>query len=210
MKTIISIIFLIIVNLLICNSCDDTPKCLSGGYCFSSDNLSLHPYPTIFDEGIFRKITDYNYNDTCIVLEQKPELNYYKLMVGEYIGIRYRVLKNYKNRNDLLPGEYEFYTNEFSKDSLLYNRMEKLGVTNSKTGNDIAICEFLADSIIFNNPFYQNIFSREINYWIIKHFVKKKYFYQKSSIVYGPYSKIEYLKKRKELNIPEELKLSFE
>ncbi|NQY29602.1 MAG: hypothetical protein HRT69_09025 [Flavobacteriaceae bacterium] len=58
--------------------------------------------------------------------------------------------------------------------------------------------ELIADSLINNDPYYQKVFSRELNYWIISH--------QEDSL-YGPYSKQQYLKKREVLKIPEKLKL---
>ncbi len=56
----------------------------------------------------------------------------------------------------------------------------------------------IADSIITNDPYYQKIFARKLNYWIMSHKNKK---------MYGPLSEIEYLKKRKELRVPEELQV---
>lgn len=58
--------------------------------------------------------------------------------------------------------------------------------------------ESIADSLISCDSYYQEIFSRELNYWIISH---------KDDSLFGPYSKEEYLLKRKELGVPEELRL---
>ena len=57
----------------------------------------------------------------------------------------------------------------------------------------------MADSLTKYDPYYQKIFSRKLNYWIISH---------KEDSLYGPYSKKEYLLKRKELGISEKLKLN--
>lgn len=70
---------------------------------------------------------------------------------------------------------------------------------NSK--EDIEKSEIIADSIIQNNEYYKSIFSRKINFWIISHNTKK---------VFGPLSLDEYIIKRKELGVPEELKLKLE
>ncbi|WP_439585471.1 hypothetical protein [Dyadobacter bucti] len=66
------------------------------------------------------------------------------------------------------------------------------------TQNNINQLDGVADSLIVNDPYYQKIFSQKLNYWIISH---------KSKKMYGPLSEIEYLKKRKELRVPEELQL---
>ena len=82
---------------------------------------------------------------------------------------------------------------------------EKLSTEN--TIKDMEYSQMVADSIILNDPYYQNIFSRELNYWIIVHQERQKYGYLDSSIFYGPYTKAEYLQKRKELKVPKNLKL---
>ncbi len=60
--------------------------------------------------------------------------------------------------------------------------------------------EHLAVEIVNSDPYYQSIFSRKINYWIISH---------KKDRVYGPLTKREYFQMRKDLGVPEELKLKF-
>ncbi|RYD53229.1 MAG: hypothetical protein EOP52_03560 [Sphingobacteriales bacterium] len=55
-----------------------------------------------------------------------------------------------------------------------------------------------ADSILKNDPYYKSIFINKYNYWII---VKN------DTNVIGPLTKQEYLKKRLELGVPENLHL---
>ena len=55
-----------------------------------------------------------------------------------------------------------------------------------------------ADSLIRYDSFYINIFARKINYWIISH---------KNNQEYGPFTEKEYLKKRAELGVPNNLQL---
>jgi len=69
------------------------------------------------------------------------------------------------------------------------------------TIRDIQKSKSIADSLIRHNLYYQRIFSRNLNYWIISH---------KDDSLFGPYSKEEYLIKRKELDVPNTLKLDFE
>jgi hypothetical protein len=66
------------------------------------------------------------------------------------------------------------------------------------TKEDIKISEVLADSILKNNTYYRNIFSRKINYWIIC---------IKNDSLIGPLSKNDYLQKCKVLGISKELNL---
>ncbi len=56
----------------------------------------------------------------------------------------------------------------------------------------------IADSLIKNDIYYQKIFSRDKNYWIVNN---------KEDSLLGPFSKHEYFQKKIELKVPEELKL---
>ncbi len=56
----------------------------------------------------------------------------------------------------------------------------------------------IADSLIEHAPNYQKIFANDTNYWII---------YEAKDTLIGPLRKSEYLLKRKELQIPDDLKL---
>lgn len=58
--------------------------------------------------------------------------------------------------------------------------------------------ELIADSLINNSVHYKQIFDNEINYWIIDN---------KKDTLLGPLNEIEYLGKRNDLKIPQELKL---
>jgi hypothetical protein len=58
--------------------------------------------------------------------------------------------------------------------------------------------EFIADSLINNAVHYKQIFDNEINYWIIDN---------SNDILLGPFQEIEYLHKKNDLKIPEELKI---
>jgi hypothetical protein len=80
-------------------------------------------------------------------------------------------------------------------------QVQKAKLFNSKASYGIKESDRTADSIILCDPYYQKIFSNEINYWIISHKWKK---------MYGPLTKEEYFQKRKELKVPDELKFEDE
>ncbi|CAG5074760.1 hypothetical protein DYBT9623_05448 [Dyadobacter sp. CECT 9623] len=63
---------------------------------------------------------------------------------------------------------------------------------------DVQESHHIADSVIRYDPYYKQIFARKINYWIISH---------KNKQTYGPLTEEEYYRKRKELNVPQELQL---
>lgn len=69
------------------------------------------------------------------------------------------------------------------------------------SAGDIIKSEFVADSLLKFNEYYVKIFANKINFWIIAH---------KQKQVYGPFKREEYLLKRKEVGIPNSLRLKKE
>jgi hypothetical protein len=67
--------------------------------------------------------------------------------------------------------------------------------------DDMIESERVADSLIQNDLYYKKLFTNKLNYWIVSHKHKK---------MYGPLTKIEYVAKRKELKVPDDLKLEEE
>lgn len=57
----------------------------------------------------------------------------------------------------------------------------------------------LADSILSADPYYKRIFSARENYWILNHHGK--------GILYGPFTKVEFERKKQELRVPASLVL---
>lgn len=57
----------------------------------------------------------------------------------------------------------------------------------------------LADSILSTDPYYKRIFSAQENYWILNHHGK--------GLLYGPFTKIEFKRKKQELQVPASLVL---
>jgi hypothetical protein len=76
---------------------------------------------------------------------------------------------------------------------------DTLAKYSKNTKEDVPKSENEADSILTNDPFYQSIFMRKINYWIISN---------KQQIVFGPFTKDEYERKRVELLVPDRLQIT--
>lgn len=216
MEKIGSNILIITVVITFIYSCTagvgDTVKELSGGYTLRSDgNMSyILPNTTMFDLGVDSKVIEVKYNDNFILIKQKPDFESYKNFLAFNLRSNYSTLATIDSTDkNLLPGQYEFYKQKLIEDSSLY-KMLSTKISTENTAKDIQISLEIADSIIKNDRYYQKIFSREINYWIIAHREPQQYFYVPSSIVLGPFSKEEYLKKRRELKVSKELKLDFE
>ncbi len=85
---------------------------------------------------------------------------------------------------------------KYYRSSIVSSLIDSLPLKNPE--EDFKKSEIIADSIIKKDSYYQKIFSRPINYWIISHQLDS---------MFGPLSKEEYLQKRKELGVPKELQL---
>ena len=89
---------------------------------------------------------------------------------------------NYKSHKYLIAAQLRTDVTEFPANS----------------SQEIKTSEKIADSLLKHDSFYLKIFSRKQNSWIIMN---------KPNKLYSPLNKEEYLRKRKQLNIPKELEL---
>jgi hypothetical protein len=89
--------------------------------------------------------------------------------------------------------------NDEYKAMIGFNLRDTLPKYSKNLEEDIDKSENEADSILRNDPFYQAIFMREINYWIISN---------KQQMVFGPFTKGEYERKRVELSVPGRLQIT--
>ena len=61
-------------------------------------------------------------------------------------------------------------------------------------------CEIVADSLLKTQPYYQSIFRRKRNYWIID---------KKSNVGYGPVDSLQFVQQCKRLGITLELEAHY-
>ena len=184
----------------------DTAENLSGGYSLRSDGGSRYilPVTTMFEKGVNSKITDWEFNDDFILLKQEPDYNHHRSFLALSLRSNVSAIVNLDSSQN--PGQYEFYTQKFMEDSALYGDL-LMKISSENTSADIETSERIADSILNSSPYYLDLFSRELNYWIIAHGKPEKFFYIPSSLIYGPYSQEDYLEKRTTLGVPKELSL---
>lgn len=128
-------------------------------------------YIHLAKQNIYPKVTHYQYNRDFIVAAQKP---------------------NKKGHSYLLGFDLEFYFHE--KHGVKEDRSEKEIYTLHEEKGKV-----MADSLLRNDPYYKNIFLRNVNYWIISH---------KLDSLYGPLTKEEYIEKYKKLEMPKKFEFS--
>jgi len=100
------------------------------------------------------------------------------------------------NKDFIIAAQQPIY-NEY-KNSVAFELRNDLKKYPTNSKEEITQSEKVADSILKHDPYYQRIFLHKINYWIISH---------KNKQVFGPCTEDEYIQKRKELKVPDNLKL---
>lgn len=90
---------------------------------------------------------------------------------------------------------------ELSYESLIYLILLEKDIEVFSNAEERKLGEQKADSILKNDPYYQKLFSKQTNYWIIS---------KKDHQVYGPLNKESYLNKREDLGVSEDLVLKEE
>lgn len=200
--------YIFLYSLIVVSSCNsDGPadlQELGGGYIARYNNRCYIMADNMLKESIYPEVISCVYNKDFILAIQRPNIGDHIM----YVSKKLMTIRELETRDTLQtsPIQYNFYRKIINEDSNLFKTLlAKLSVDHH--GEDITISHYIADSLIKNNPYYKNIFSRKLNYWIISHKERNENDYLPTSKIYGPFSKNQYLVKRIELGVPEELQL---
>lgn len=148
---------------------------------------------------IYPDVVSYAYNEKFIIAKQKPTKEGWLPYLSLDLYNRYIAYKEYSQNPDIFSEEsWKPLKGEIEWDSSNYKIFHDREATDKNSSEDLIIGRSIADSLIKNDPYYKKIFANEVNYWII---------YNPQDTLIGPLTKEEYLEKRRELNIPDELKL---
>lgn len=200
MKVKDSIFFLAIVTILVTSSCanlGDSSTELGNGYRYRVDGSNRWiSSDHVMNERVYSNVLDYAFNEHFILVLQKPSFDGYLELLSEDLLYRYSFVVDNKDKSKYDENEKRFLKSHLWTDSCINrNVLRKILPNNQSTILDLSA---IADSILKNDPIYQNAFLRKENYWIIK---KDTY------SVLGPFSKTEYTKTKNDLRIDQELKL---
>lgn len=173
---------------------------LGSGFNYIGEGGSAHYISggdIIHNTLIYGNVKSFNSDDTFIVAKQEPDLEEYRSEVGSELWA------NYYRRHDFNVDSVEWKKNwpkrevyEIRKFVSLYTTLKRRGVSLKNSAGDVKKCEAVADSLLKIEPYYQNIFRRKYNYWIID---------KKSTIGYGPYDSIRFEQECKRFGINLEL-----
>ena len=146
---------------------------------------------------VYPQVDCFAYDEYFILLRQKPSLKGHKSWLGSRIQSCANIFRRLDSLLPKVPASYQSFYKDYAKDSIFYREVASQ-ISSHNTIEDQEFCRMIADSIIKDDPYYQKIYSRDINYWIIEKNVKK---------LHGPYSQEEYINRKEELKVPEDLKL---
>ncbi|GGH27325.1 hypothetical protein FAZ19_18885 [Sphingobacterium alkalisoli] len=187
----------------------DISRELSGGYEYWSEGSSPYLLGPSWGKQIYPQVIDYDFDSSFVIVVQKPSLNDHKAFLKGKLSIEYGVFIDYEDKNTLKI-DVDFLERYLFPDSILYRNMKSRGISTTRSRADFGLMQGVIDSLFQYDPYYVDLFSRPVNYWIISHKEQNADDYVPMSRVYGPYSREDYLKKRKELGVPEELTLKLD
>lgn len=194
MKKIKIILITTIVSFFSSCNMSDSIEELPGDYTFVHEGEDYN-----FISGkknILPNVIDYEYDESFILACQEPNRIMYKSLFGSNLSFDYTIFNKYLK--DSTTVKYYKSRKEILGDSTIAKIFKNKNVSFENTSEDIKKGEEIADSIIKNNPIHKKIFSLKKVYWIIQ---------IKDNILFGPYSKQEYLIKRKIIKVDERLAL---
>lgn len=194
--------YLILVSLIlffILNSCTgagDVSEDLGNGYTyFSEGSCSRITSNFIYKEGIYPNINKYSFDKNFIIIEQSPTSKNVIHFLSNELRIKYGLLLYKKDSLKMTKHVVKFMQSKIWTDSIWHKEISKEILPESNVKSFDKLYK-IASKIIKEDPYFQEMFSRKVNYYIID---------KKNEQVYGPLSKEKYLIKRNELKVSKTL-----
>jgi hypothetical protein len=192
----------ILIIYLVCSSCkletDDMNINLGNDYLCVKKGTLTEIYANNsygFGQGIYPFVKNFSFDKEFIIVEQETKK---KEILTSFIGklrFKYGILLYKKDSIKITNDVEKFMQSKIWTDSILHKEISReiLPETNVRSLDTLSK---IALKIIEEDSYFQEIFSRKINYYIID---------KQNQTVYGPLSKGSYLNKRKKLKVSENL-----
>ncbi len=199
MKRYLIPIWLILIILL--NSClgagvGDVSDELGSGYSYLSEGSCSRISPNFtYKEGVYPNIKSYSFDENFIIVEQTPSSKNINSYVVEDLRNKYGFLLYMKDSIKMTKDVEKFMQSKIWTDSILHKEISSEVLPENNVRSFDALGK-IASKIIKEDSYFKEMFSRKINYYIID---------KQKQEVYGPFSKENYLTKRKELKVSETL-----
>lgn len=148
---------------------------------------------------IYGNVVSYDFDKDFIIAKQRPDKQCFTYSLGANLYTRYTAYAEYISDSNIFEKpSFAPLKGHIEHDSNNYRIFHSRGVSLTNSSNDIQMSKNIADSLINSDPYYQKIFSRQENYWIID--------IAKDTLI-GPLTENEFAAKRTELGVSKQLKL---
>ncbi len=198
-----SLIFLIFIMLIVsCQSVDSNID-LSGSYWLTGNNRTVESNRKeyLYKNKVYPVVIDYAFDNAYILIEQLADSSRLIEQLASNLHERYKMYKMFQDDQTLLLDSFYMPFVEFvEKDSAIYNLFLQKGASADNTAN-IGISMNVARQIVQDDSNYARIIKNKYNYWILDILPDS---------LLGPFTKDEYVRKRRLLKISNSIKLSFE
>lgn len=171
---------------------------LGDGYWLSDNRLSIESGNS-FKNSVLPLVVDYGFDEDFIIAVQKTDTVRIRRKIAENLALIYEYLESHRNYTYEEPIEFTPKLEAFYNDQVLYNRFKK-EVSRNNSDSDQRNSELIADSLLLHNPQYKKILLRPYNYWILN---------KNTDELFGPYSRMEYLIRRVQLGVPDNLTFEY-
>jgi hypothetical protein len=206
-KKIVYVFALIATYSCSCGGFSDLTEHMGGGYSYRGEgegsnvicySEKLNSKTSIDSIIVYPDVKQFVYDDEFILVKQKPNLKGHVIELSAELSSITNAFRFFDSLplNQVPHGYIEAVKENENKVSFYRELVLKTSPNNSL--EDQLFFEKMADSIIKNNPLYNKMYHKNVNYWIIN---------KSRKVILGPLSKNEYLKKKKEIGISEKLSM---
>lgn len=187
---------------LLCSSCkfesDDINVNLGKDYlCINKGTLTeIYANDSYgFGQGIYPFVKNFAFDKEFIIVEQETKKKEIVISFTEKLRDKYGFLLYMKDSIKITKDVEKFMQSKIWTDSIWHKEISREILPESNVRSFDTLGK-IASKIIKEDPYFKEMFSRKINYYIID---------KQKQEVYGPFSKENYLTKRKELKVSETL-----
>jgi hypothetical protein len=192
----------ILIICLLCCSCrfdsDDINVNLGKGYvCIEKGTLTeIYANNSYgFGQGIYPFVKNYAFNEDFVIVEQETKREEILTSFTDKLRSNYGFLLYMKDSIKITKDVKKFMQSKIWTDSILHKEISREVLPESNVRSFDTLGK-IASKIIDEEPYFKEMLSRKVNYYIID---------KQRQEVYGPFSKVNYLAKRKELKVSKTL-----
>ena len=192
----------ILIIFLFCCSCkfdnDDININLGSDYLCIKNGTLTEIYANNsygFGQGIYPFVKNFAFDEKFIIVEQETKNKEILISFTEKLRMKYGILLYMKDSIKITKDVEKFMQSKIWNDSIWHKKISREVLPESNVRSFDTLGN-IASKIINEEPYFKEMFSRRINYYIID---------KQKQEIYGPFSKENYRIKREELKVSKTL-----